>query len=460
MRKETIKIVYNDDYACPSMPLSQTAVEWMKVHGYSGKFADSSGRFCVPRHHPLLVECVEALGSAANRKEKKHGFMADLRIAEIEGDSYYVMDYDGKETVIGEKNLIPAKGKHPAFVDKFDADKVFFTADTHFGDPTLINLCGRPFKDAEEMDWELIRRWNETVPDDGVVFHLGDFAKGNASRWNEILQELHGTIHLILGNHDIVMKKEQAFVHFASVRDQRLIEIDGQKIYLNHYPFLCYSGSYSDVWQLFGHVHSAEGGLNSGLDYPRLKRLFPRQYDVGVDNNDYRPVSFADVRRRINAQVEQSRNQQIDSSSQFLSGTPVVFLDVDGVLSTSPFSREFSTAVKENLDELLRESGAGLVITGGWAAFKIDDLRNGPLKDFSGSLVGTTPQAPSHLESVAAWLSSTGGKHRYVILSTTPTDDTRFVRVDPSYGLSRENVHDALNLLKATTISVQCPSKR
>ena len=98
MRKETIKIVYNDDYACPSMPLSQTAVEWMKAHGYNGKFADSSGQFCVPRHHPLLVECVEALGSAVNRKEKKHRFMADLRIAEIEGWSCLVMDYDGKGT--------------------------------------------------------------------------------------------------------------------------------------------------------------------------------------------------------------------------------------------------------------------------------------------------------------------------------------------------------------------------
>lgn len=34
------------------------------------------------------------------------------------------------------------------------------------------------------------------------------------------------------------------------------IEIDNQKICLNHYPFLCYDGSYDGVWQLFGHVHT------------------------------------------------------------------------------------------------------------------------------------------------------------------------------------------------------------
>ena len=67
-------------------------------------------------------------------------------------------------------------------------------------------------------------------------------------------------------------------------------EIDGQKIYLNHYPFLCYGGAYEGVWQLFGHVHTSP--YSSGKDTPRLNMLFPFQYDVGVDNNDFAPVHF------------------------------------------------------------------------------------------------------------------------------------------------------------------------
>ena len=40
---------------------------------------------------------------------------------------------------------------------------VFFTADPHFGHTNIIRYENRPFDSAEEMDQELIRRWNETV---------------------------------------------------------------------------------------------------------------------------------------------------------------------------------------------------------------------------------------------------------------------------------------------------------
>lgn len=58
--------------------------------------------------------------------------------------------------------------------------------------------------------------------------------------------------------------------------------------------------------KLFGHVHS--GSMSqSGKDFPRLRMLLPRQYDVGVDDDDYRPVLFAEVKAIIEAQVSISR---------------------------------------------------------------------------------------------------------------------------------------------------------
>ena len=86
---------------------------------------------------------------------------------------------------------------------------------------------------------------------------------------------------------------------------QMYIEVDKQKIYLNHCPFLCYSGSYDDTWQLFGHVHTSRN--NTGKDKPRLQMLFSTQYDVGVDHNDFTPVSFARVKAIIEKQVELSK---------------------------------------------------------------------------------------------------------------------------------------------------------
>ena len=52
--------------------------------------------------------------------------------------------------------------------------KVFFTADLHFGHENVIKLDGRPFANVEEMDEELIRRWNAKVGKGDLVYVLGD----------------------------------------------------------------------------------------------------------------------------------------------------------------------------------------------------------------------------------------------------------------------------------------------
>lgn len=441
MKIPTIKVVYNNSYGARNI-LSAEAIAWMKEHGYRGKFAGVNGELLVPRHHPVLVACVEEMGERAGRD--KGG--ADLQIAEIEGERYYVIQYDMREEVIGEKDLVSTRYKEDLFVNSFPADKLYFTADTHFGNRTLIHFCKRPFKDETDMEEELIRRWNETVPEDGIVFHLGDFAHGPAAHWCEILERLNGTIHLVTGNHDTSSARKKGLVNFATVTPQRIIDVDGQRIYLNHYPFLCYAGAYDKVWQLFGHVHSGPNS-SSGLDLPRLKTLYPQQYDVGVDNNGYRPVSFAEVREKIEAQVNASTGQVAESSSPLLSGTPIVFLDADGVIALSPSSRKIDSKVSRHLDKLLQETGAGLVVTGGWAAFPIDALREGPFKSLSWSLIGSTRQTASLTESVADWLSSSGGKHPYVILSTATVGDTRAIRIDPAAGLTQRDVNKALEIL-------------
>lgn len=96
---------------------------------------------------------------------------------------------------------------------------------------------------------------------------------------------------------------------FEFTTQQLLIEIEGRKIYLNHVPFLCYGGTYRDpkglVYQLFGHVHSGPG--KKGEDLVRLKYLFPTQYDVGVDNNNYTPVSWYEVEEKIGKQLLKSK---------------------------------------------------------------------------------------------------------------------------------------------------------
>lgn len=134
---------------------------------------------------------------------------------------------------------------------KFDPDNIWFTADTHFGHENIIKYCNRPFRNAAVMNEELIRRWNATVPEDGIVFHLGDFCSGGSKEWNEVMYRLHGQIYLILGNHDMKAFRQGYTGRFAGVTQQMTIRVGGQSIILNHNPFLCYGGAYREVWQLF-----------------------------------------------------------------------------------------------------------------------------------------------------------------------------------------------------------------
>lgn len=181
-------------------------------------------------------------------------------------------------------------------------DKVFFTSDTHFGDERALRLSSRPFQDVEEMDNELIRRWNETVPEDGIVFHLGDFGFGTYQRGHEILRKLNGRKYLILGNHDQQTICRGHVLMFEEVSQQMNVNVDGQRIFLNHYPLLCFPDETRTVWQLFGHVHSGPLSKN-GYDLQRLQYLLPRQYDVGVDNNDFRPVPYEQLSEIIKNQT-------------------------------------------------------------------------------------------------------------------------------------------------------------
>ena len=160
------------------------------------------------------------------------------------------------------------------------------------------------------MNYKLIENWNKKVPQDGLVFHLGDFAWGGYEFWKRIREQLNGKIILIRGNHDeknCTPTAEQEL--FEQVSYQMKIEVEGRKIYLNHYPFLCYAGVYREpsklVFQAYGHIHSGEG--KKGQDIPRLIHTYPMQYDVGVDNNNYEPISWAELNEKIQKQLLKSK---------------------------------------------------------------------------------------------------------------------------------------------------------
>ena len=185
-------------------------------------------------------------------------------------------------------------------------NNIFFTSDTHFGHANIIKYAMRPYENVDQMNEDLIKRWNSVVGPDDIVFHLGDFMFGNINRFWEYRSRLNGKIYLIHGNHDYKLMCEGNIEEgFEDICAQMNICVDGQKIYLSHFPFLTFDGIFKDKpsWQLFGHVHSNKNHLYTSPDMPRLNYLLPTQYDVGTDNNDYTPVSFAQVKEIIEKQI-------------------------------------------------------------------------------------------------------------------------------------------------------------
>ena len=182
----------------------------------------------------------------------------------------------------------------------FKANEVWFTSDTHFGHERIIKICDRPYKDVEEMNQALIDNWNSMVMPDHHVFHLGDFALGGKHFWEDILSQLNGHVHLILGNHDYQNARAIPEDMFASIHDQfqiRIIE-DGQFITMNHYPLLTWGGIERGVWNAYGHWHTTP-------KHP-LEGTKPLQMDVGVDNNDYTPISYLLLKDHINEKQKKS----------------------------------------------------------------------------------------------------------------------------------------------------------
>ncbi len=181
--------------------------------------------------------------------------------------------------------------------------RVFFTSDTHFFHDGIIRHADRPFADVGQMNEALICNWNRVVPRNGIVFHLGDFCMGEEEQWNEVLDRLKGEIYLVFGNHDRRMLQHPVMRRFAAMDNEMQVMVGGQELIMNHYPMLVFGGRHTKVWQLFGHVHTIPEGSRI-LSPDRMDMLLPTQYDVGVDNNMFTPVSFEKLRSIISWQME------------------------------------------------------------------------------------------------------------------------------------------------------------
>lgn len=196
---------------------------------------------------------------------------------------------------------------------------IFFTADHHFGHENLIvKYHLRPFTDVDEMDEVMIAKWNEVVSDDDVVYHLGDFTLEDEHVARKYFARLNGRICVLanMWHHDrqwlpyfnilghlAHFPKLARWTGARSASGHRpeilpalhvleLPELGSGKhplaITLCHYPLAVWDRKHYGAWHLHGHCHGQYQGDGYILD-------------VGVDSNDFAPVSLDSIIEKMKA---------------------------------------------------------------------------------------------------------------------------------------------------------------
>lgn len=190
-------------------------------------------------------------------------------------------------------------------------DKLFFASDPHFGHKNIIKYCDRPFMDEKEMNENLVSKWNAKVPKNAIVFLLGDVSMRDDIA-ERMLAKLNGTIILVKGNHDkpslvnsinsvsrsyllanhsdtVIWRDTSSMIELV---DLHVVDNDiddmGMRFALCHYPMGSWNHLGRGAVNLYGHVHS-------GKTYDTHYKPNENQYDVGVDNNYYAPVSYNEL---------------------------------------------------------------------------------------------------------------------------------------------------------------------
>lgn len=182
----------------------------------------------------------------------------------------------------------------------------FLTSDTHFGHAGVCRFLRndgvtklRPWDTPEEMDEEMVRRWNERVRPNDKVYHLGDVVINR--RALDIMSRLNGDKVLIRGNHDI-FKLEDYTKYFRDVRGYHVMN----GMILSHIPVHEESlGRFGT--NIHGHLHANRvmrkaGSTAEFMEWGVRERIDPRYHCVCVEQTDFTPILFEDVIKRIEAE--------------------------------------------------------------------------------------------------------------------------------------------------------------
>ena len=167
---------------------------------------------------------------------------------------------------------------------------IYYTSDTHFGHTNIIRFANRPYKSVEEMDEDIIAKWNSKVKHGDLVYHLGDFAWTDHKKYKD---RLNGQIILLWGNHDKGLNRASYFseiCHYREVKDNK------QKLVLFHYPIWSWNGMHGGSIHLHGHVHANPVPSSEQEDIGSA--TVGRRININLEFWGYEPKTIEEIMER------------------------------------------------------------------------------------------------------------------------------------------------------------------
>ena len=209
----------------------------------------------------------------------------------------------------------------------------YFTSDWHLGHSNIIKYCRRPFVSETEADllamadrgsipasdirispestkWmtdTIIDSTNAVVGENDTIVHAGDLLFSPRDGLFEALQAYRKrivcrNIILIWGNHDDALRdlyyntgrykgnhwskaSQETRQMFVSAYDQFMFNVNGQKIFVNHYPARSWDCAHHGAWMLYGHVHNLFQHEDNGRLQPPDEKVLRQGFEQVVGNH-------------------------------------------------------------------------------------------------------------------------------------------------------------------------------
>ena len=202
----------------------------------------------------------------------------------------------------------------------------WFISDYHFNHQNIIKYENRPFGSIQEMNHIIIKKHNERVKKNDIVYFLGDWAfyaskyakhrgEGMPIRVEEIQKQMNGNFISLRGNHDKSQNK-------LNISNHRIIlNKGGMYIGLTHRPkdVILYDYQYYYPLNICGHIHSKWKTLEI-----KKNGYVGLLINVSVETNNYYPYSFNEImsiywrwlnnhpqKKDIQKKIKQANNRKI-----------------------------------------------------------------------------------------------------------------------------------------------------